>query len=190
MIEYRLTKKGKIVIVILCTFIVLFIYSGISFNKNYAPQYYDYSKSDTNEQQVILQVPPPIKVEEEELWEKLKIAVYFEADITSFDQQYYEVLNIFSDTALKNDRLKIQIEGNSATLFPTSQKHKSINYTLSLLRAQAVADYLKSKGISSERLILIGNGSDKPLKDNLSPEERKFNRRVDIFFVNKTKGMP
>jgi outer membrane protein OmpA-like peptidoglycan-associated protein len=186
MIKYKLTKRGKIVIVMLCAFIVLFISLGGSFNNNSAPKYYDYSKpSNDDQKQAVIPEPPPIKTEDEDLWEKLKVAVYFEANMTNLDKQYYEALSMFSDTALQHDSIKIQVEGNCATLFPSNQKQKSVNYNLSLLRAQAIVNYMKSKGISQERLIIVANGSDKPLNDNASPEDRKLNRRVDVFFVNR-----
>lgn len=186
MIKYKLTKRGKIVIVMLCAFIAFFISLDIFYKKDNVPKYDDYSKpNNIEQQQVITPEPPPVVVVEEEPWEQLQVAVYFEANMTSFDKQYHEALNIFTDVALKHDDIKIQVEGNCATLFPTSKKQKALNYNLSLLRAQAIAEYIKSKGISAERLIIVGNGSDKPLKDNASPKDRKFNRRVDIYFVNK-----
>lgn len=190
--QYRLTTKGKIVIVVLCTFIVLFISVGISFNMRNVPQYYDYSKPNTDTQQeaVIPEPPPPspppeLEKGKDEKLEELRVAVFFEANMTSFDAQYKKALDIFSAAALQHDDIKIQVEGNCATLFPQNKKQKSVNYNLSLLRAQVIADYLKSKGIHSDRIVILGNGSDKPLKDNKSPEGRRFNRRVDIFFVNK-----
>lgn len=186
MVNYKLTKKGKVVIATLCTFIILCVYLGISFTKNNAPKHYDYGKPSHNtQQQVYKPQPPAITKEQEEPWKKLKTAVYFEADITSFDDKYYEALNTFITAALKYETARIQVEGNCATLFPSSQKQKAMNYKLSLNRAQVIANYLQSKGINADRLIIVANGSDKPLKDNSSPEGRKFNRRVEIFFVNK-----
>ncbi|MDF2891205.1 MAG: hypothetical protein K0R80_1572 [Clostridia bacterium] len=184
MVKYRLTKKGKVVIVTFCTFIIFCISLGIFFNNKDA-NYYNYSKPNIETPQLASKPePPPISVEEEESWEKLKVTIYFKADMTSFDTEYSEALNLFLEAALQHDTVEIQVEGNSATQFPLSQKHKAINYNLSMLRAQSIANYLKSKGIDSKRLIIVANGSDKPLKDNSSPEGRKFNRRVDVFFKN------
>ncbi|MDF2840648.1 MAG: cell envelope biosis protein OmpA [Clostridia bacterium] len=185
MIKYKLTKKGKIVILMLCAFIIFFIALGGSINNN-VPKYDDYSKpSNDEQQQATTPEPPPVIVEEEEPWKDQRVAVFFEANMTSLNKQFYDALNGFSDIALQYDNIGIQVEGNCATLFPTNQKQKSINYNLSLLRAQAIVDYMKSRGISSERFTVIANGSDKPLKDNSSLENRKLNRRVDVFFVNR-----
>jgi outer membrane protein OmpA-like peptidoglycan-associated protein len=186
MIKYRLTKKGKIVVVAFCTFIVLCISVGIFFSNKDATNYNNYiTPNSENQQPASEPKPPPISVDEEEPLEKLKLAVYFEANMIDYDSKQNDALNIFSEAALKYDTIQIQIEGNCATLFPSSNKHKPVNYNLSKLRAQTIADYLKAKGINSERLIIVANGSDKPLQDNSSPKGRKFNRRVDVFFVNK-----
>lgn len=190
MVKYKLTKKGKIVIVTFCTFILLCISTGIFFNKKDATNYYDYSKPNNDNQQNATTPPPsppPIRVEKEDPWEKSKVTVYFKANMSGFDTEYQDALNIFSEAALQHEAVKIQVEGNCATLFPASKKQKSINYNLSMLRAQSIANYLKSKGIKTERLVIVGNGSDKPLKDNSSPEGRKLNRRVDVFFLNDNK---
>lgn len=188
MIKYRLTKKGKIVVVTLCTFIVFCFSFGIFFSNKDATNYYNYSKPASENQQLVSKPkpePPPISVDEEEPLEKLKLAVYFEANMISYDAKQNDALNIFSEAALKYKNVQIQIEGNCATLFPSSIKHKPINYNLSKLRAQAIANYLLDRGVNAERLIIVANGADKPLQDNSSPKGRKFNRRVDIFFVNK-----
>ena len=133
---------------------------------------------------MILEPPPPI-VQEEEPWEDLRVTVFFEPDMVSYDPKYEKALNMFSEAARQHKDIQIQIEGNCATLFSNNvnKQHKEINYNLSLRRAQAIADYLKDKGVSAERLLIVGNGSDKHLKENASIEGRKLNRRVDVFFV-------
>lgn len=186
MIKYRLTKKGKIVVVAFCTFIIFCFCLGIFFSNKDATKYYDYSAPNSENQQLAAKPePPPISVDEEEPLEKHKLSIYFEANMTSYDTKQNDALNIFSEAALKYKTTQIQIEGNCATLFPSSKNQKPINYNLSKLRAQTIADYLKSKGVNEERFIIVANGSDKPLQDNSSPKGLKFNRRVDIFFVNK-----
>jgi outer membrane protein OmpA-like peptidoglycan-associated protein len=52
------------------------------------------------------------------------------------------------------------------------------NRALSAERAQAVADYLKAKGLSADRLKAAGFGSDKPISGR-SPEDPS-NRRVQV----------
>jgi outer membrane protein OmpA-like peptidoglycan-associated protein len=56
------------------------------------------------------------------------------------------------------------------------------NLQLSRLRAEAVARYLVSKGISPERISVEGYGSSRPIGKNDTEEGRSKNRRVDIKF--------
>jgi outer membrane protein OmpA-like peptidoglycan-associated protein len=67
-----------------------------------------------------------------------------------------------------------------------SQGSDKINQPLSLNRATAVRDYLVSRGVPSERISAVGMGSSKPLADNLSPENRANNRRVEIIIGSST----
>jgi outer membrane protein OmpA-like peptidoglycan-associated protein len=54
------------------------------------------------------------------------------------------------------------------------------NITLSQKRAQAVRDYLVSKGIPQDLISAAGKGPDNPVADNNSTEGRAQNRRVEI----------
>jgi outer membrane protein OmpA-like peptidoglycan-associated protein len=59
----------------------------------------------------------------------------------------------------------------------------SYNQQLSTRRAQAVAAVLINSGVDSRRLQAIGRGEDQPRADNLSPEGRRQNRRVEIVIL-------
>ena len=52
------------------------------------------------------------------------------------------------------------------------------NQALSERRAQAVADYLTSNGVSQHRLAVKGYGEENPVADNKTVEGRAHNRRV------------
>ncbi len=67
-----------------------------------------------------------------------------------------------------------------------SQGSDKINQPLSLNRATAVRDYLVSRGVPSEKISAVGMGSSKPIADNLSPENRANNRRVEIIISPST----
>lgn len=51
---------------------------------------------------------------------------------------------------------------------------------LSELRANAVVDYLVSKGVDRARLLPAGRGSDEPIETSGTPEARAKNRRVQF----------
>jgi outer membrane protein OmpA-like peptidoglycan-associated protein len=60
-----------------------------------------------------------------------------------------------------------------------------VNKKLSLDRARAVGEYLKSKGIRESRLSFKGYGQEKPIANNATPEGRAQNRRVVVTYLTK-----
>jgi len=61
------------------------------------------------------------------------------------------------------------------------------NQRLSERRAQAVKDYLVSKGIPASKVTTIGKGESQPVATNKTKEGRQKNRRVDIEFKGVRK---
>jgi len=59
---------------------------------------------------------------------------------------------------------------------------EAYNQKLSERRAQAVKDYLVSKGIPASKITTIGKGKSQPVATNKTSEGRQKNRRVDIEF--------
>ncbi len=57
---------------------------------------------------------------------------------------------------------------------------EAYNQKLSERRAQAVADYLKSRGVNPALLNVVGMGELAPIADNSTKEGRQMNRRVEI----------
>ena len=57
------------------------------------------------------------------------------------------------------------------------------NLELSRNRAQSVSDYLKSKGIAADRLIVHGYGKQRPLVLSKDDSARTLNRRVEVRFL-------
>jgi outer membrane protein OmpA-like peptidoglycan-associated protein len=54
------------------------------------------------------------------------------------------------------------------------------NQTLSQLRANAVVAYLRTRGVSSDKLIAKGMGDKEPVADNSTASGRTANRRMEI----------
>jgi outer membrane protein OmpA-like peptidoglycan-associated protein len=61
-----------------------------------------------------------------------------------------------------------------------SQGSDRINQPLSLNRANAVRDYLVSRGVDADKIRAVGLGATRPLLDNRNAENRANNRRVEI----------
>jgi outer membrane protein OmpA-like peptidoglycan-associated protein/ABC-type nitrate/sulfonate/bicarbonate transport system substrate-binding protein len=72
----------------------------------------------------------------------------------------------------------VRVEGNTDNLGDDAW-----NQTLSERRAQAIVDYLASRGIDRRRLLARGNGANNPVGSNKTPEGRARNRRTDILFI-------
>ena len=63
--------------------------------------------------------------------------------------------------------------------------NKKSNLVLSQNRANAIADYLITKGISKDRLVTKGLGDANPLDSNKTEEGRQKNRRVEFAIIMK-----
>ncbi len=61
----------------------------------------------------------------------------------------------------------------------------AFNLILSQRRADAVKNYLISKGIPSERLSARGYGASQPVESNATPEGRGKNRRVEFIVLEE-----
>jgi outer membrane protein OmpA-like peptidoglycan-associated protein len=70
-----------------------------------------------------------------------------------------------------------------------SQGSDRINQPLSRNRAEAVRDYLVSRGVDSDKISAIGMGSGRPLLDNRNAENRANNRRVEIIIQPSHLGV-
>jgi outer membrane protein OmpA-like peptidoglycan-associated protein len=85
-------------------------------------------------------------------------------------------LNDVANALIKEDPTsKIVVEGHT-----DSQGGVPYNQDLSQRRAQAVRDYLVSRGIASDRVTSQGFGSSRSIAENTSAEGRANNRRVEI----------
>jgi outer membrane protein OmpA-like peptidoglycan-associated protein len=85
-------------------------------------------------------------------------------------------LNDVANALTKEDPTsKIVVEGHTDT-----QGAAAMNQELSQHRAQAVRDYLVTRGVASDRISAVGFGMTRSIADNASPEGRANNRRVEI----------
>jgi OOP family OmpA-OmpF porin len=75
----------------------------------------------------------------------------------------------------QNPDLNVELQGHTCNI-----GSKEYNMGLSLRRANAVADYLESKGVSGDRLTTKGFGFSKPVAVNSTEIGRSLNRRVEL----------
>jgi outer membrane protein OmpA-like peptidoglycan-associated protein len=89
-------------------------------------------------------------------------------------------LDQVADALLATKEKKIVIAG-----YTDSRGKDSYNLDLSRRRAEAVRNYIVSRGYDSDLISAEGMGSASPVSDNTSAEGRANNRRVEIVVKNK-----
>jgi len=83
---------------------------------------------------------------------------------------------------VKNIPNSIRLVGHTDDTSPTDPRYAN-NWALSLARAQAVAEYLVSKGIDPARLTISGRAGYDPLFPNDTTEHRLLNGRVELIII-------
>jgi outer membrane protein OmpA-like peptidoglycan-associated protein len=104
--------------------------------------------------------------------------IYFHTNKATLQEISYDPLNQLADILNKYPNAKLTIEGHT-----DNTGSNAYNLTLSKNRAQAVVDYLVSKGIAISRLNAVGFGEDKPVTTNNTAEGRTLNRRVELILT-------
>ncbi len=114
---------------------------------------------------------------------KLKVGVsgvlrnlYFDFAKATFKEESYNELNKLETMMKQNAGIQVEISGHTDSVGPSAY-----NKQLSQRRANAVKNFLTSKGIDARRIKAVGYGESKPLAsndDNL--EGRELNRRVEF----------
>ncbi|MCK5218968.1 OmpA family protein, partial [bacterium] len=91
----------------------------------------------------------------------------------------YSPLDFIGGLLRKYPDLKIRIAGHTCNLGP-----EAYNMKLSRQRAEAVQNYIRRKyGIKPENIILEYYGESRPIAPNDVEQNRKKNRRVDVYLV-------
>ena len=110
-----------------------------------------------------------------------------EATPVSFDRasaelrtMSYGVLDRHVEFAFDCDHLTISITGHT-----DAAGNEARNRELSLARANAVADYLVSRGVPRSQLITVGAGSSLPVANNDTAWGRMQNRRIEFMLVGR-----
>jgi flagellar motor protein MotB len=101
--------------------------------------------------------------------------IFFDTDSFNLKAESKGELEDLVQFMKDNSTIVIEIGGHT-----DNQGSKIYNETLSSKRAQAVVDYLISKGIAAIRLQSKGYGFSVPLGNNATEEGRKENRRTEF----------
>jgi peptidoglycan-associated lipoprotein len=101
--------------------------------------------------------------------------VYFDFDRYSLRPEATRVLDEAITALRENATLRVEIEGHTCSIGTAEY-----NLALGDRRANAVKDYLVSRGISADRLRTVSYGEERPKYDNSREETRRLNRRAAL----------
>lgn len=101
--------------------------------------------------------------------------VEFESGSATLTADGVRILDEMAASIGSLDIRRIQIVGHT-----DSHGSRLANIGLSLERANAVRDYLQTRGIPAQRMTALGAGPDRPVAENDSAEGRARNRRIEF----------
>lgn len=102
-------------------------------------------------------------------------SITFATNSYNINPYFYNTLNKVAQTLSEDNKNAVVVSG-----FTDSSGNDTINIPLSQNRAQAVAQYLVSKGVSSGRISAKGYGASSPIASNDTAAGKQQNRRVEI----------
>jgi len=107
----------------------------------------------------------------------IRLNIKYAAGSTEPDEESKVVLDDIANRLKVYKDVKIEINGYTDALGSSRA-----NLKISQKRAEAVMNYLISKGISPDRMVAKGYGEDEKyfIASNDTPEGRQENRRVEI----------
>lgn len=100
--------------------------------------------------------------------------VYFNFDDSTLTQQSEYVLTRVM-RLIESQARNIELAGHTDNVGDSGY-----NFSLGLRRSKAVEDYLVERGVDAQRITTTSYGETKPFVDNMSDENRKLNRRVEV----------
>ncbi len=106
--------------------------------------------------------------------------IFFDFDKYTLKAESFPELDRVVKLLKENQDFFIHIDGHTDSIGTDTY-----NLQLSQKRAEAVRNYLISKGIRAERISIFGYGASLPVASNATEEGRALNRRVEIWFVRR-----
>ena len=109
-------------------------------------------------------------------------SLFYESGATKPKEEMFHHLDEVAQKLLNDSSLSLYIEGHT-----DASGGKKTNMRISRDRATWIADYLISKGVTSERITKQWFGETKPLFPNDTPANQAKNRRVEILFLDNSE---
>ncbi len=105
--------------------------------------------------------------------------IVFKSGRADLSYESYQYLDPIIKELREYPEIKIEIRGHTDSL-----GKYATNMKLSQMRADAVKQYMTSKGIDPRRLRAVGFGPSSPIADNRTAAGRAKNRRIEIVRIN------
>ena len=109
--------------------------------------------------------------------------ITFDTNSYAVKPEFTSSLDKVAATLTEYDKTMVDVYGHT-----DSTGNDTINIPLSQNRAQAVSNYLASRGVNAVRVAAKGFGASAPVATNATLEGRAANRRVEIKLVPVTTG--
>jgi chemotaxis protein MotB len=114
--------------------------------------------------------------------------VLFHSGESVLRPEAYPFIQAISDVLIELDR-HVRVEGHTDNV-PIATTQFPSNWELSATRAVTVVrTFSEQYGVSADHLTAVGHADSRPLTDNLTPENRAKNRRVEIV-VQERRPIP
>ena len=123
--------------------------------------------SQTNDNQLKLDIPSDIS---------------FDTGRSDIKGNFAQVLDRFAVSLRDNQNTDLRIVGHT-----DNTGSDAINQPLSVDRATSTRSYLTSRGVSSSRMQVAGQGAYQPIASNDTAEGRSRNRRVEILVGERSR---
>lgn len=107
--------------------------------------------------------------------------ITFKTASAALQSSFYDVLNSVALVLKEYQKTGIKIAGHT-----DSRGSAAYNMRLSRARAESVADYLATRGISRARMLTVGYGETRPIATNETAAGRQKNRRVVLTLIPVT----
>lgn len=101
--------------------------------------------------------------------------IEFESGKAALTESGMEVLDQMSAAMQKLKGVKVEVIGHT-----DNAGSRAGNLSLSQARAEAVKAYIVGKGIAADTIAVSGEGPDRPVADNRTPEGKARNRRIEF----------
>ena len=113
---------------------------------------------------------------------RMPAAITFPSGSYAIQPQFQSTLREVAQTLRMDNRTFVDVLGHT-----DASGGEAANQALSVSRAQAVANYLKGRGVIAARVGVKGYGETAPIASNDTEEGRAQNRRIEIRVVPLTR---